>query len=96
MDKHTPGPWTAYKSTSYLDETPSWIVPGVAHCGDGELSEANARLIAAAPDMLAALERVWEAYSPQYVSAMADDCERTALDDAFDTVRSVIAKARGE
>lgn len=46
--KPTPGPWMAINATSYLDEGPSWMIAGVAHCGDGELSEANARLIAEA------------------------------------------------
>lgn len=58
MTKHTPGPWNIAKGISYLDESVSWMIPGVAHCGDGECSEANARLIAAAPELLAALENL--------------------------------------
>ena len=60
MSEHTPGPWTARPQTG-----PQW---GVTH-GDSEFAficncftlhgndEANARLIAAAPDMLEALKQ---------------------------------------
>jgi hypothetical protein len=60
-----------------------------------EEREANAALIAAAPEMLAALKAAWLAYEPQYISACAEDSERTDLDDAFDGVRAAIAKAEG-
>ena len=56
---------------------------------------ADARLIAAAPDLLAALQAVWKFFEPVYVSAMADDTERTAQDELIDTVRAAIAKATG-
>ena len=53
------------------------------------------RLAAAAPDLLAALQAVWKFFEPVYVSAMADDTERTAQDELIDTVRAAIAKATG-
>lgn len=61
-DKHTPGPWTA-KPTGPWDGWDGWSVEdaaGTAVCDahgsqlDGA-REANARLIAAAPDLLYAL-----------------------------------------
>lgn len=58
--KHTPGPWEATRGRSYLDEEMCWMVPGVAHCGDGGNSEANARLIAAAPDLHVALQEAFD------------------------------------
>lgn len=48
--KHTPGPWTVDGDEVWSDETQSSVCM-VLH-GTGE--EANARLIAAAPDMLEA------------------------------------------
>lgn len=57
--QHKPGPWIALPPASWAGDS-QWIVPGVAHCGSGELSEANARLIAAAPDMYDALKQAAE------------------------------------
>lgn len=67
-DKHTPGPWTlghvgqhgAFEiGVNYRHGLPSFVVAGrndVSH--RSAESAANARLIAAAPDMLAALREV--------------------------------------
>jgi len=66
--KHTPGPWFAVRNSCYWEVNPAREVGDydtpftVADCcasdpGDTTgLQEANARLIAAAPDLLAALE----------------------------------------
>lgn len=57
--KHTPGPWNVFESK--IEGT--WIDPigvRVDDCGDPKYREANARLIAAAPDMLRALEAAWQ------------------------------------
>ena len=84
--KHTPGPW---HTRVYHGEA---VRDGVAVYGDGitvvrdiwgrtlEQSAANAALIAAAPDMLAALE--WVAHT-------SDDC------NSRDAARAAIAKATG-
>lgn len=83
--KHTPGPWFAGTG---------WI--GAGHVKDGHVvcrlpnfpygnSEANANLIAAAPEMLEALEltkRVFENYG-----ASAGVCKQ---------IEAVIRKAKGE
>lgn len=66
MSAHTPGPWKALKAT-VRGETTEWFVTDdddegvavIASCvtdKTGEPSEANARLIAAAPELLEALE----------------------------------------
>lgn len=52
MSKFTPGPWTADKTRVYIGDNPKDVG-----------SEANARLIAAAPEMLALLNEV-ECYCP--------------------------------
>lgn len=68
MSPYTPGPWTALGGgrtigvyTTSRDDEPISQPVHVASCWlslevDGH---ANARLIAAAPDLLAALKRVW-------------------------------------
>ena len=60
MSKHTPGPWKVEAERAYIQIVPA---DNVAICelrrkGNTELEMANAKLIAAAPDMLAALERI--------------------------------------
>lgn len=55
---HTPGPWEATAPSA----ANGWWIVSAAHgevgSGDGGYEEADARLIAAAPDMLAALQVV--------------------------------------
>lgn len=57
MSGHTPEPWTARKHT----DTAGWTVSAgssVASVRPRPEAEANAHLIAAAPELLAALKRV--------------------------------------
>lgn len=67
MSKHTPGPWRITGSKTKYIEAPlrdGWeqevcaVGPTEADNGYGIQHEANARLIAAAPDLLEALELV--------------------------------------
>ena len=67
MSKHTPGPWRAYcRDVSYTEGQPwpedqflQWEVDGPEQPpGRGEFFEADARLIAAAPDLLEALQHM--------------------------------------
>lgn len=60
MSKHTPGPWN-YKPTSGFDygSTIYWI-PGICTNVD---KEADARLIASAPELLAALQLMLEQFT---------------------------------
>jgi len=70
MTKHTPGPWTMHPR--FDDGAEVRAIAPVAWCGvattvgssgsqsiDAAEARANARLIAAAPDLLAALERLF-------------------------------------
>lgn len=100
MGKHesyTPGPWTADHSWShehpsaasdpatpiYADEAPEGErMPAMAH---GPKHTANARLIAAAPELLEAARR-----SLSFILNMAGTVERSEVSDAL---RSAIAKA---
>jgi len=58
---HTPGPWAVHHHESTDTYTihvagRSWESWAVAHVGDCTQDQENARLIAAAPDLLAALQ----------------------------------------
>jgi hypothetical protein len=71
VSEHTPGPWMALPPASWEGQDGEWIVRSVARCGRGEFSEANARLIAAAPDLLAAAKEAYE-----HAGLHTADCER--------------------
>lgn len=90
--KHTPGPWiaTGYKSTVVNDSQGNTLAIHPSHDGSVETAQANARLIAAAPDLLAALVDVREAYQ-QMFSVMP-----VAWQTIDDIVTNAIDKATGE
>jgi hypothetical protein len=95
--EHTPGPWSYGQVgddcfTLFFDDSGDG-------CGDGEVyisdaaddnSEANARLIAAAPDMLEALEGLLK-NAPRPKSIRKDFSYTLYLEAA----KTAIAKARG-
>ena len=62
--KHTPGPWTLFNDGKCVagPESTAGAGHGVAMCSmrarSDEEARANARLIAAAPDLLAALKQI--------------------------------------
>ena len=91
MGKHTPGPWTVEWEWAddgpFADDAPKlyWIEPvPIPETGQFEL-EADARLAAAAPDLLAACE------------ALVDVLETHALEpgDGIDDLRQVALVLRG-
>lgn len=94
-NKHTPGPWVGETAKShganitiYGTEAGDAVdVCDVVYRGDETQVEANAHLIAAAPDMLEALE----AALAYLVMAGTDHAEPTRA-----TIRAAIKKARGE
>lgn len=73
--KHTPGPWYAHKytpagiawhvSTRADDDDNQFDYMRVCRTTDSETAEADARLIAAAPDLLAACERALDLLNEQ-------------------------------
>lgn len=94
MNKHTPGPWFAVAdkgqtiirtSRSSAAFSPLAIVKGDKRDTLKD-QEANARLMAAAPDLLEALEYCLDCLGDEF--ALPSDCQSTA--------RAAIAKARGE
>ncbi len=90
MTQHTPGPWAA---TGWEMREVSAHGHTIALCLGGNSAEAarmaraNAALIAAAPDMLAALEA--------FVGSRKGDGMGWTLDSLEALAREAIAKARG-
>jgi len=95
--QHAPGPWyiDCQNESAAIGYRAIVDKDGYTVCNPSPMGQANARLIAAAPDLLAALQAAWAFFEPVYVSAMADDTERTAQDELMDTVRAAIAQATG-
>lgn len=89
MSAHTPGPWTAVQDGNVdwyiVDENESVIVFG--------LSEPDARLIAAAPDMLD-LARNVAGIDHRYLNTNNDILLRAVL-EWMEQARAAIAKAEG-
>lgn len=81
---HTPGPWTTYAKWVVLDNTGRTVAEAVGQL-DSKERFANARLIAAAPEMLNFLQRLDEMDSFDQVKEMLSDEELELL----------IAKATG-
>jgi hypothetical protein len=104
MKTHTNGPWSANLNGLARDkqDAPQWTVGKSCEClvilpnrSTPEETEANARLIAAAPDLLAALQAVLSTYRT-FRNVPQDLQEWTCIDDeAFEQGLSAIAKAKG-
>jgi len=100
--QHTPGPWEAVIDS----QTPSWVwvAPAdwhtrvcrvVLYAYEKEEQQANARLIAAAPDLLAALEAGAECLV-SWMEMADPDYVREPDEQVLAAMRAAIAKARGE
>jgi len=87
-DKHTEGPWAIGIDSN--TERHQVIASDGGHICYVEYSptDANARLISASPDLLAALSDLVAMNNCNYDPAM--------MQAAFDTARAAIAKARGK
>jgi hypothetical protein len=84
--KHTPGPWKVLHRTNTFLKTIVTDTHDVNFQSIGDVSGAeNAQLIAAAPEMLEALEHVLKQIQP------SDDADVYLLN----SVKKVIAKAKG-
>ena len=94
MSKHTPGPWRASELGVLSDKLTSygnWYVCSLID-PDNEEHKANARLIAAAPELLAACKKAleairwWEGEHP---------CCNGSTGEQEAAIRAAIAKAEG-
>lgn len=98
--KGTPGPWFEHRegfSTVYVEaRLRQGVIQEVAACGPTEAGSdaqsANARLIAAAPELLAALQRLRD-YAEDVCGVCPDDCHK---EHPLMVATSVIAKALGK
>lgn len=81
MSKHTPGPWSERNGRIFQIDREELTIADVARAFDGDYSPSNARLIAAAPDLLEALE-----YAIKQVPELA----------TVPGIAAALAKARGE
>jgi len=113
---HTPGPWQ-FTANMYgidnmrvfgVEKINDGFTQGVANCGYGEGCEANARLIATAPELLEALKEslplliasYWDWAEPHGVlhrPGMAINSENeNIIFNVTEKVKEVIFKATGE
>lgn len=92
-EKHTPGPWIVENEMDNGDiaicnKSESEIIAFV--CGDDKKAKLDARLIAAAPELLEALRRL-------VIDAKLTGLDRQAgWDSFFAQAREAIAKATGD
>lgn len=110
---HTPGPWKvrkhwsdegAYEVFPTRGKKPTWgewsaIAEVTDAVSKGESAKANARLIAAAPDLLEALQSVWlwmESQADAQSKGGHATFDLMALREQRDIARAAIAKATGE
>ena len=102
--KHTPGPWVVCRGVVHQIPVASVAMDGlklnVAHVTGIRNGEglANARLIAAAPDLLEALQQATSALEWRWerVANRAAPVHETAIQEAYNQARAAIAKATGE
>ena len=98
---HTPGPWSYNRDEGgehgHVVSTGEYNICELPDAGDGASpdTEANARLIAAAPDLFEAAERALQALQENY--DRYDNCQWHDPDerDAYVALRSAIAKSKG-
>jgi len=101
MNEHTPGPWECrpiagdlsspgYGIISFGSRQHGRVGSVAVRPGENGIAEANARLIAAAPDMLEALKEIYGAIG----GANGTDCFISCENEEI--VRAALAKALGE
>jgi hypothetical protein len=93
MSAHTPGPWRVNAYDARLTVWGKHRVAVVDKEPDGDTSAANAALIAAAPDLLAALKQYLIAKPQCECGINNSGCE---MAKAQQVARAAIAKAEGD
>lgn len=94
MSRHTPAPWkiVAAGSIQGPDGKSVCAIAGTIKRSRDEKA-ANARLIAAAPELLAALARLEELAAPRFTGPNGECPGLTAGEQAIIAARAAIAKA---
>lgn len=91
MTKHTPGPWhVGMRPGPIIYGTKGDQVADLRGFLDIDETSANARLIAAAPDLLDAMQSMVDAYQTHF------DVMPVAWQTYDSIARAALAKARGE
>lgn len=104
--EHTPGPWEYFDHPAYTNvftvgprefKTVAEVRAGNEEDGLPEQTEANARLIAAAPDLLAALLAILQAHeiTSDHFEEVEVDGEMVRPGAISELARAAIAKAKG-
>lgn len=104
--KHTPGPWKHYRRSSTdpdelhrffigQPEGNNHIIANTVKEYESIDDEANARLIAAAPDLLDALERLFE-HTAMIHNGWGEIDNTKEANSAIRDARAAIAKAKGD
>ncbi len=98
MSKHTPGPWSDRNGRIFKTDHQELTIANVGRAFDGDYSPANARLIAAAPDLLEALRKALPAIvqcerAHRNIGAAVGQGE---FQRALDAALAAIAKAEGK
>lgn len=97
--KHTPGPWKFEAETKTIRSIPANYWLASVDSWDGAVNhEANARLIASAPEMLEALEYAYKfvTIARKYFPRSIKHGDRLNLEIACATIGNAIHKAKGE
>jgi len=108
-NKHTPGPWLHVEGERLSHDAEGWseweVLPAIVSLESGEIvvpeafdiRPANARLIAAAPDLLEALRQLTgNAEVARFMVVDPDGYVSGALWDTIQQAHDVIAKATGQ
>lgn len=93
--KHTPGPWVVGVTVDRTHgDWPVFRLRGLEDPNpDGAEVQANANLIAAAPDLLAALEAMDRYF---FIEDHTEDGDPEAYRALYEQARAALAKARGD
>ena len=98
--KHTPGPWMVEPLGSDCFEVKCECGYFIATCHDGvrgaRNADVNARLIAAAPELLDALDGLAAQVRPLWAELDIDGFQHSALKEAYDFACKVAGKSQGE
>lgn len=109
--KHTPGPWTKSRDfkldpdkfglgvqqrVSVIEADPNFKIADVFDTAFPDMNEANARLIAAAPEMLEALEEALSIMRANTTSRYMTEEMQQQFAPAMNACRDAIRKAKGE
>jgi hypothetical protein len=97
--KHTPGPWGCIDTSNHahdyrLIKPDGSPLPLHVEANDHSEQRANARLIAAAPDLLEALQEITSDYADRF--DLDDPSTNPGIKSSIEQARAAISKATGE